>query len=798
MLYTYGVPFDFLPEIAVGKRVIVQFGKKRFYTAIVAAIHQKKPLDYSTKAIDSVLDENPIVNTEQLNYWQWIADFYVCNIGEVMNAAIPSGLKLSSETYFVYIENDELEASSLSKDEQKVLEALKHNDILSLTDIQHLLGKKSVYNITESLMQKRLMAMQESLKDKYKPKQVKVISLNPLYEKLKAQKELFSSLEKNEKQIQVLLQYLQLKNQYPEIEKRTLLKNDSISPSSLNTLIRKNVFIEKKKIVSRVLKYQHKTSKTQLLSTAQEIALNEVKEGFNENKVCALHGVTGSGKTHIYIQLIEACIKKDKSVLYLLPEIALTTQIVGRLQHYFGDKVVVYHSKFNEQERVEVYFLVLNKKAKIILAARSGVFLPFKNLGLIIVDEEHDRTYKQQNPAPRYHARDAAIILAKQFNANILLGTATLSFETFYNIENGKYIGVYLRERFGKGKLPDIELVDTLSLKKKKEIQGLFSPLLKTAIKDALEQKKQIILFQNRRGFATYANCSICNWIPYCPNCDVSLTYHKFFNKLVCHYCSFQEKMIHTCKACGNQSIEMQGFGTEQIEDDIQIMYPNVSVARLDIDTTRRKHGIEEILFAFKQKEIDILIGTQMVTKGLDFDDVSVVGVIHADQLWSFPDFRSSEKAYQLLAQVAGRAGRKDENGRVIIQAHDTKNVILQSIKNKDELKFYTNELLTRKQYHYPPYKSIILVDIKHKDSKEVQSAANHLFKQLLSYFGEKVLGPSIPLVSRIRNYYILQIMLKVEKNNAYLKESKKQLLHCINKSKKVYKSTRFIVNVDA
>ncbi|MCB0509778.1 MAG: primosomal protein N', partial [Bacteroidetes bacterium] len=534
------------------------------------------------------------------------------------------------------------------------------------------------------------------------------------------------------------------------------------------------------------------------LNPHQEHALLEIRQGFEQRSVVVLEGVTGSGKTHIYIKLMEEALAAGKQVLYLLPEIALTAQIVLRLQRYFGEKIGVYHSKFNDQERVEIYRDVLNYKSPIILAARSGVFLPFSKLGLIIVDEEHERSYKQFDPAPRYHARDSAIMLAQFHKAQVLLGSATLSFETFNNVSLGKYAHVQLTERYGNAVLPKIELIDVLELKRQKKMQGLFSERLKTSIREALEKKEQVILFQNRRGFANYANCNLCNFIPYCPNCDVSLTYHKFFNKLVCHYCAHQEKMMETCRACGSNDIQVRGFGTEQIEDEIQILFPEAKIARLDLDSTRKKHGHEEIIFAFQNGEIDILIGTQMVTKGLDFDHVSVVGIVDADQLFSFPDFRAAERAFQLLAQVGGRAGRKDKQGVVLIQSKQIQHPVLQYIKDYNFGAFYFEDLLTRKQYAYPPYTALIQLTIKHKQPEELKEASKFLADALRKQLGRQVLGPSTPLISKVRNYYLRQILIKVEKNSSVIAKTKEVLRAAIDASQRKHRSAIIVVEVDA
>ena len=796
--YTYGLPFELADKVRPGHRVIVQFGRRRIYSAIVLEVHHRKPMDYQAKLIEDLADEEVIVNKQQIDLWRWMSDYYLCTLGDVMSAALPSALKLSSESKFLYLENEDFDWNDLTSDEFLLAEALQANQELSLEDIQDILQKKTVYPIIEKLMHFRLCFVKEALQEKYKPKKIKYIKLGERFDQKQAIEELFEKLSKSEKQTAVLLQFLHLSPERKAIPKSLLLKDERVSASSLKTLVKNEIFEEQEQTVSRILTEKIEENDLESMSSAQETAYQEIVSGFTEKQVAVLEGVTGSGKTHIYIKLIEDALKKGKQVLYLLPEIALTAQIVIRLQNYFGNKIGVYHSKFNDQERVEIYKNVLNGKTPIILSARSGVFLPYTNLGLIIVDEEHERSYKQFEPAPRYHARDTAIMMGHMQGAKVLLGSATLSFETFQNIALGKFTHVKLTERFGNAVLPEIELIDTLELKRRKQMEGLFSKRLKEAITTALENKEQIILFQNRRGFANYANCNLCNWIPYCPNCDVSLTYHKFFNKLVCHYCGHQEKMVENCKACGSNDVQIKGFGTEQIEDEVQILFPKAKVARLDLDSTRKKHGHEEIIFDFQNGEIDILIGTQMVTKGLDFDHVSVVGIINADQLFSFPDFRAAERAFHLLAQVGGRAGRKDKQGKVLIQSNQIDHPVLQHIKTYNFEGFYFEELLTRKQYHYPPYVNLIQITVKHKKPEDVRLAATQLANALRAKLGRLVLGPSTPLVSKVRNMYLRQILIKVEKRQSVIKNTKAVLREAIDTVQKDHRSAYFVVEVDA
>lgn len=796
--YTYALPFDKVAEVKVGQRVIVQFGKRKIYAGIIFEIHHRKPLDYQAKLIEDLVSEEVVVNAQQLALWQWISSYYLCTLGEVMAAALPSALKLSSETFFVYLENEDFDWAELDNEAFLLAEALQANGELSLEDIQDVLQKKTVYPTIEVLMHHRLCLLKEELQEKYKVKQITYLRLHSRFHSETALQALFEKLSASEKQTAILLHYLHFSPTKNWLSKTEFLANKKISESSLKTLLKNEIFEEEKQTVSRIMGDKLDVQDLENLNPAQATALHNIQEYFTEKPVVVLEGVTGSGKTHIYIKLMEEALAAGKEVLYLLPEIALTAQIVIRLQKYFGNKIAVYHSKFNDQERVEIYRSVLEKKTPIILAARSGVFLPFSNLGLIIVDEEHERSYKQFDPAPRYHARDTAIMLAKEHKAKVLLGSATLSFETYYNVQQGKFAHVYLSERHGSALLPSIELIDTLDLKKRKQMQGLFSESLKEAISLALANKEQVILFQNRRGFANYANCNLCNWIPFCPNCDVSLTYHKFFNKLVCHYCGHQEKMIENCKACGSHDVQVKGFGTEQIEDDMQILFPSAKIARLDLDSTRRKHGHEEIIFDFQNEAIDILIGTQMVTKGLDFDNVSLVGIIEADQLLNFPDFRAGEKAFQLLSQVGGRAGRKEKKGRVLIQSKQVAHPVLQAVQHYAGVELYEAELAIRKQYSYPPFVHLIQITVKHKSPDDAKDAAAFMAKLLKTALGKGVLGPSTPLISKVKNMYLRQILIKVPKNAAVIASTKASIQQATEQTLKQFKTAWVVVEVDA
>ncbi len=795
--YTYAVPFEKADEIKIGHRVIVQFGKKRIYSAIVYKISHTKPNDYNPKLIEDIAEKAPVVTDKQLRLWEWIAGYYMCTLGEVMSVALPSAMKLSSETKFLYNEIAEETWSFFSDNEYVIAEALQSNNELTLEDVQNILMKKNVYPVLQSLMEYRVCVVKEELQKKYKPKKIAFIQLNPRFKNENALKALFEKLEKKTKQLEVLFHYLHLSPEKGRVKKTDFNKNNKLSKSSVTTLVRNEVFVESKEEVSRLIAEKILVKDIENLSPAQEQAYLEIKEYFKQKNICVIEGVTGSGKTHIYVKLIQEQIDKGNQVLYLLPEIALTAQIVVRLQKYFGRKVGIYHSKFNENERVEIYQKVLKNEYKIILSARSGVFLPFQKLGLIIVDEEHERSYKQFDPAPRYHARDVAIIMSYLYNVKVLLGTATLSLETFRNIELKKFDLVKLKERFGKAVLPKITYLNTIDLRKRKMMKSLFSDPFIAKISEALARKEQVIIFQNRRGYANYLNCTTCNWIPYCPNCDVSLTFHKFFNKLVCHYCGHNDKVVENCKACGSADLNIKGIGTEQIEEELISLFPENKTARLDLDTTRRKHGHEEIIFAFQNGEVDILIGTQMVTKGLDFDNVSLVGIVNADLLISFPDFRASERAFQLITQVSGRAGRKEKKGEVIIQTGNPENELLQILKDNRTSDFFYTEMLSRKQFFFPPYINLIQLTIKHKQPEAVRDAAAMLGSLIRQKLGNRVLGPTTPIVSKVRNQYLRQILIKLEKENAFIKNSKQHILESIAKTKKKFASIRVVIDVD-
>jgi primosomal protein N' (replication factor Y) len=824
-LYTYRVPFEWTDSIAIGKRVVVQFGKGKLYSALVRRIHEIPPKQYVAKYIDSILDDHPIVNQKQFELWEWMCSYYMCNIGDVMVAALPGGLRLSSETKVVlnHAYKEQVLKKELSDKEFLILDALEIRQVLTLNDVSDIIEQKIVYPIIKSLIEKGVVLIQEELKEKFKPKIESFVRITDYADDEENLKTFFVALEKKApKQLDVVMTYITLSKRYSkervEVRKLDILKVVEGGEAALKSLIKKNVFELYEREVGRLASFENE-NKISNLNEEQQTILDSINVQFGRTEnisgqpvkdVVLLHGVTSSGKTEIYVKLIEQAIAEGKQVLYLLPEIALTTQIINRLRKYVGDMVGVYHSKFNENERVEVWNNVLGRSFdekknatefsnfKLVIGARSALFLPFSNLGLVIVDEEHDTSYKQFDPSPRYNARDAAIYLAHIHKAKTLLGSATPCIESYYNAHDGKYGFAELTKRFGGVQMPEILIADVKEATRKKQMKSHFSPLLLDTITLALDKKEQVILFQNRRGFAPQLECNMCAWIPQCANCDVSLTYHKVSNQLRCHYCGYSIKPPTKCAACGDTDLKMKGFGTEKIEEELSIFYPKARISRMDLDTTRSKFAHQHIIQDFEEGNIDILVGTQMVTKGLDFDNVSMVGILNADSMLNFPDFRSFERSFQLMAQVSGRAGRKSKRGKVIIQTQNPDHSIIQEVIANDFASMYTNQLMDRKNFNYPPYFRLIEVTVIHKDVDMVNASSKYLADALKKHFAKRVLGPEFPLVSRVRNLYHKNILLKIERD-ASVGQVKKILSELLVKFKSSadYKSVRIQIDVD-
>ncbi|WP_423147970.1 replication restart helicase PriA [Rubrolithibacter danxiaensis] len=797
--YTYRVPASLNEQVQIGKRVIVQFGKSKIYTAIICSVSENPPALYEAKYIIEVLDEYPIVNHLQLKLWEWISDYYMCNAGEVMQAAMPAALKLASETKIILLPQHEFSKQELTDKEYLIVDALEIQPELKVSDISKLLGQKTVFPVLKGLFDKGIIHISEEISERYKPRYKSFIQLSDFYNDPVNKKHLFDELGRAPKQLEALLAYIKLSRNNPKISKAEILEESNCGDAAINALIKKGVFIKEDIQVSRLLSLEQENSEEFELNKVQQEVFDSINQQFSDKDVVLLHGVTASGKTQIYIRLIEQAIQSGRNVLYLLPEIALTTHIIERLRKHFGSSIGIYHSKFNDNERAEVWNKVLKDEYKVILGVRSSIFLPFNNLGLIIVDEEHESSYKQFDPAPRYHARDSAIYMASLHKAKVLLGSATPSLESYSNAVAGKYGFAEVLTRFGSARLPQIEVVNIEEETKRKTIQYNFTSVLVKEITDALAKKEQVILFQNRRGYTPFLLCRTCGFSPKCINCDVSLTYHKSTGKLHCHYCGYKQEVISVCPACGSTHIEQKGYGTEKIEDDLSFIFPDAKIGRLDFDATRSKNSFQKILGDFEEKKIDVLVGTQMVAKGLDFNDVTVIGIINADSLLNYPDFRAFERSFQLLAQVAGRAGRRDKAGKVIIQAYNSKHRILDQVIRNDYQEFFQTEMAERKNFQYPPFYRLIQLDVKHKDFVRLNAIADKLAVELRQLFGDRILGPEAPLISKIRNYFIKTVIIKVERSGVSIQKIKQALREALLKfeSDKAQKGVLIQIDVD-
>jgi len=811
--FTYRIAMEMNNDVARGKRVVVQFGRKKVYTGIVQSVHQNIPQNFIPKYILAVLDPTPVVNSIQLKFWDWIAEYYMCHPGEVMNAALPSALKLASETRIVQHPDFDGKTDHLNEKEYLIAEAIDIQKTLTISEVSRIVEYKKVIPLIKNLIEKKVVLVEEELKDRYKPKVESYVKFTGEYLDEKNLQQLFNDLEKRAfKQLELVMTFIRMAGskgfQEAQISRPELLKMGNTTPAPLMALVNKGVFEIVEKVSSRLEQFEAQSSVESIqLTEKQQTSFDEIKQGFGEKDVVLLHGVTSSGKTEIYIKLIHETINRGKQVLFLLPEIALTTQIINRLRKFFGDKVGVYHSRYNEFERVEIWNNVIksgdeaietNQKYQIILGARSALFLPYSNLGLVIVDEEHDTSYKQYAPAPRYLARDAAILLANMHGAKTLLGSATPSVESYFNATFNKYALVELNERYGGVQMPEILVADLKNETRRKLMKSHFSSLLIKNIEEALAKKEQVILFQNRRGFSLRLECDSCNWLPTCKNCDVTLIYHKYNNQLKCHYCGYSTRVPERCPECGFTGLQMKGFGTEKIEDDLAIILPKAKIQRMDLDTTRSKNAYQNIISDFEERRVDILVGTQMVTKGLDFDNVSVVGILNADNLISYPDFRSFERSYQLMAQVSGRAGRKSKRGKVIIQTYNPNHAVIRYVIDNNYQDMFRSQVQERRQFRYPPYFRMIELQLQHKDVNFVNAAANELAAALRKLFGKRILGPEYPMVSRIKNMYLKNILIKLEKTDK-AREMKKQIATTIDffNTQSQYKAARVVANVD-
>ncbi|QKZ12689.1 primosomal protein N' [Spirosoma sp. KUDC1026] len=790
-LFTYRVPRGMVDQLKIGARVIVPFGKNngRVLTAIIARLHNSPPTNYQARYITEILDEYPLVTGYQLELFRWMAEYYMCCVGDVMNVALPSGLKISSQSKVQF--NPDFDYPELLTElEETLLAELKKQPALTYDELARLAGAgTNVPALIKSLVGKKAVIVFEEVREKYVPKMVRKIRLNRNYEEWEQLLVLLQRLEKLPKQQEVVMRYLSHvpMQRNPELNQRGLDKtilnqDDELSQSSLTTLIKNQVF-ETFEIIQPRFSDNEAPQAEIKLTEAQRTASDQIMAQFEQQNVVLLHGITGSGKTEVYINLIQQALGSGSQVLYLLPEIALTTQIVVRLQRVFGDKMGIYHSKFSDNERVEVWKGVVSGQYQFVVGVRSAVFLPFDNLGLIIVDEEHETSYKQHDPAPRYHARDVAIMLAHWQQAKVLLGSATPSIETYYQAKQGRYGLVELFKRFGDATLPQILLVDTKQEKRQKTMKNEFSSVLLDALGQNLERKEQSILFQNRRGYSPYMQCEDCDWTAECPNCAVSLTYHQRDAELRCHYCGHKENVPRFCPICGSTKVKTIGFGTEKLEDQLQITFPESRILRMDLDTTRAKNAYQQIIQEFESGSVDMLVGTQMITKGLDFDNVSLVGIFDADRLIHFPDFRATERSFQMLTQVSGRAGRRaGRQGTVLIQTANPQQSILQKIIENDYKGLYTEEIQERQDFNYPPFCRLIKLTVRHTDKAISQRAADRLAAELIDTLGSsRVLGPEEPLVERIRNQFLFDILIKLEREKVNIKAVKAFIRERIN-----------------
>ncbi|MFN8436657.1 MAG: primosomal protein N' [Cytophagales bacterium] len=794
--FTYRVPMSQEQEADIGKRVVVQFGSKKVYTGIVKSLHNQPPQKYNAKPIIEFLDTVPIITKEQFKLFETISSYYMCSEGEVLSIALPSALKISSETNIFLTQNLEDIAIELSEPEIEIVNILKITESITFNDLTKSLPNRKHHKTLRSLVEKNLISLQEEVKQKYKAKIISKVKLNDLYNSTTELHKLLESIQNKEAQANLLLHYINASKSNQEVG---MLKSElaKVSSSALNTLLKNKIFIEYKEEQFRILTTpDHQIQGLPTLSDLQQKAYEKIRDLHQIHDQVLLYGITGSGKTEIYINLIDKYLNNESTVIYLLPEIALTTQIVERLKKCFGNKLAVYHSKFSENERVEVYNGVLEGRFQLIVGARSALFLPYQNLGLIIVDEEHETSYKQYDPAPRYHGRDMALVLAKLHQAKALLGSATPSIETMWLAQNGKYGLVELTERYGTAKLPYVHIIKPEKTENKSLIP--ISNELLHALKQRLEKKEQSILFLNRRGFSPSIICETCGWTPTCPSCNVNLTYHQYKNSLNCHYCGYAQKIASNCFACSSVQLKTIGFGTEKIEDELKLILPEAKIKRMDLETTRSKYAFQELIAEFAKEKIDILVGTQMVSKGLDFDNVTLVGVIDLDQMLYFPDFRAQERTFQLVTQVSGRAGRKLKEGEVIIQTHSPKNPFNNYLITQNYYDFYKKEIIDREVFNYPPFSRIIKILIKDKNKDLSLKAAIFLNNELIQKIGkQRVKGPIAPSIDKIRDLYLQEIIIKFEREKVDVSKIKNLIKLAIEETLSVYKSTSIVIDVD-
>lgn len=804
-LFTYRVPYEFNNLIKAGQRIVVPFGQRNVLTGVIKKIEHTPPADFEARMLLDVLEDVPAFNNQMLQFLDWLGSYYMANPGDILSVALPAGLKISSES-LVQLNPSFSIPDNLASDEDLIISYLRTHDYIEYQEIPHLVGKKNINRLIKSLLNRESIILFDKIKERFSPKTVKYIRIDQhLLESSESLQQVFEKLEKKPKQQEVLLSYLK---QVPVLENKELnqrgikkkkLLADGCSPSSIKTL-ESNGILELFDVIESRFDQNLITEESLPLSKEQEIAVAEIHASFAQKSITYLHGITGSGKTEIYIELIKQVLENGEQVLFLVPEIALTTQLVIRLKKILGSDVGVYHSRYSDNERVEVWQGVQQGRYSFVIGVRSALFLPYDNLGLIVIDEEHESSYKQMDPSPRYHARDAALMLAHIHHAKVIMGSGTPSVESYYLAQQGKYGLVTLDKRFGGSVLPTIETADVAREQKKKTMKGHITSQLYEAIKSTLDKKKQIIIFQNRRGYAPYLNCTTCGWTPHCQHCDVSLTYHMFKNELRCHYCGHTEALPATCEDCGSTDIKTNNYGTEQLEESLQLLFPTKKVARMDQDTTRGKHSFDTLIEDFSTNQIDILVGTQMIAKGLDFDNVQLVGIFDIDRMIHFPDFRSAERTFNLATQVAGRAGRRKDQGQVIIQSFNPTQDLIKQVINQDYTAFYNSEINEREVFGYPPFVRLIKLTLRHRDAQVTADAAYLLVDQLQKNISRhKIYGPIQPVISKVRNKYLYEILLKIGRGEKNLNQVKTTIWKSTQQVilSEAYKGVQVLFNVD-
>lgn len=784
-LLTYGVPHEMQATLQAGMRVEVSLGRNKLYAGIVERLHNEKPELYEVKPIRHIIDEEPVVNDRQLQFWHWISGYYMAAPGEVMQAALPAHLKLAGETRIQWAPQDNDVVYEWSNEAYPAAEALEMRRELLMSELRSITGSRHFNKVLNELLENEVVNIHDALEPEYRPRKERVISLADTYKDEEQLHRLFDELQRAPRQLDLLMAYTELSVKNGVVRQQELLERTGANAAQIKALADKGIFTLKEVEIDRLVFSSKQEAKEIEFTPAQQKAHSELKNSLQEKEVVLLEGVTGSGKTLLYIDRLKACLAAGRQAILLLPEIGLTTQLVNRLYAYFGEELGVYHSRFSNNERVEIWEKVRKGKYKIIAGPRSALWLPYHDIGLIIVDEEHDASYKQKDPSPRFHARDAAVYLASLHGAKVILGSATPSVESLFNAKQGKYGFVQLKERYLGVKMPSIEMVNAKSLETVRQ-QGfkLLTPELQQAMAEALLQKKQVILFQNRRGYAPFQLCMVCGWVPQCKNCAVALTYHKSTDKLHCHYCGQRSAVIHTCPSCGSQRLQSKTFGTEKIEEEVQQLFPKARVARMDVDSMRGKQSLQQLLDQLEKQKVDILVGTQMVVKGLDFANVALVGILSADSLLSYPDFRVNERAFQLMEQVSGRAGRTDGAGIVLIQAHNVQHPVLKWVQEHDVHAFFEHEIKYREHFAYPPFSRLIRISFKHKDEPKAIEAAGKMAIALQQVEGIAIQGPGPAIVSRVRNLYVQEVWIKCSRDRhtletvkSFIKEQRMNIL---------------------